>query len=444
MHGILFVVGLIGFGVVAGERLTRQSADPHFVYQAEAWLRGELAVNSLPPGTDDIAIVETVALRDGRQVRGRRMHTRPVFATTRGERIAITDIRRTIATSQYVAFPPFPAALLIPQVLLSGARANDVLLTIVLAALALPLLFAVLRRLVKLEISQRTRNEDIWLTLAFGFGSVFYFVSVQGRVWFTAHVVGVLLCLSYIFCAVRAKHPIKAGIFLGLAAVTRTPMAFLFPLFLIEAWRTHEGLQNPRGIARAWLRFAAPIAVIAILAMAYNYARFEQVGEFGHRYLAVRQQKQIETFGLFDFQYLVPNLRAALTLLPQWSAPSPYVSVSGHGLAIWVTTPLLLLVCIPKRRGPFHLTVWFTCLCVALPTLFYQNTGWFQFGYRFSLDYLALLFVLLAIGGRPLNTRLARMLIILGIVVNLFGAVTFDRYSAYYRTDVHTYRQLSH
>ena len=41
-----------------------------------------------------------------------------------------------------------------------------------------------------------------------------------------------------------------------------------------------------------------------------------------------------------------------------------------------------------------------TALAVALPTLFYQNTGWVQFGPRFSLDYLPLLFVLVALSGR--------------------------------------------
>ena len=33
---------------------------------------------------------------------------------------------------------------------------------------------------------------DLWLTVLFGFGSVFYFSAVQGQVWFTAHVVASL------------------------------------------------------------------------------------------------------------------------------------------------------------------------------------------------------------------------------------------------------------
>jgi len=33
---------------------------------------------------------------------------------------------------------------------------------------------------------------------------------------------------------------------------------------------------------------------------------------------------------------------------------------------------------------------------LALPVFFYQNTGWEQYGFRFSMDWMAYLFVLLA------------------------------------------------
>jgi hypothetical protein len=58
--------------------------------------------------------------------------------------------------------------------------------------------------------------------------------------------------------------------------------------------------------------------------------------------------------------------------------------------------------------------------------LLYQNTGWRQFGYRFSNDYSPLLFILLAIDQRP-RGWLFRAAATWGVVVNLFGAITFDR-----------------
>src|SRR6185369_7649181 len=96
------------------------------------------------------------------------------------------------------------------------------------------------------------------------------------------------------------------------------------------------------------------------------------------------------------------------------------------------TTPVLLLLLWPREKNPLHKALWLCVAAVALPSLLYQNSGWVQFGYRFSLDYLVLLILLLAIGGRPF-TRWTKALIAFGIAINLFGAITFDRAWQFYR-----------
>jgi hypothetical protein len=437
IHLVLFGIGLVVYGGTAASRLGKQSSDPHFVYQADAWLDGRLAIETMPRGADDPARVETVLLDDGTEVRGRRLTTRPMFRTTTGREIPLQRVSRTLAMTTYNSFPPVPAVLMIPQVLIHGKYANDVALTVLLAALILPLFFSLLRRLAAAELSRRSVSDDLWLVAALGFGTVLFFSAVQGRVWFTAHVVGVLSCTVYILFSIEARRPVAAGIALGLAAVTRTPMAFMFPLFAFEAWRMAGGRADLREVMRRWLLFAAPVVVIAIAAAIHNYLRFDELTEFGHSYLQVRQQAQIEAHGLFSHHYLSRNLTVAFTLLPDFMATKPYLAISGHGLAMWFTTPLLFLVLWPRDRGVLHRSLWITVACVAIPTLFYQNSGWFQFGYRFSLDYLVLLLVLVAVGGRPLG-RVAKALVVIGIVVNLFGAVTFNRMPEYYRGDYST------
>ena len=47
IHLALFVVGLVGYGSLAGSRLWHQSSDPHFMYQADAWLHGRAPIS--PP-----------------------------------------------------------------------------------------------------------------------------------------------------------------------------------------------------------------------------------------------------------------------------------------------------------------------------------------------------------------------------------------------------------
>jgi hypothetical protein len=438
LHAALFAIGLCVYGLLAWNRLGRQSPAPHFVYQADAWLHGSLAVEP-PLPNDDWATVETVELDDGTQAAGRRLVTRKAFRTLSGDELPLSRVKSSVGFASYVSFPPLPSLIMLPGVLVDGRAANDVLPTVLVAALILPLAFLLLRRLAAAGLSQRSERDDLWLVATLAFGSVLFFSSVQGKVWYTAHVVGVVLALVYAWASIEARRPLVAGLALGAAALTRTSMAFMFPLFLLELWRvTAPEQRTARGLVRPLLRFAAPIAAFAVAGMIYNYARFHSPTEFGHTYLAlgnhqpVYQQQQIEQWGLASYHYLSRNLTVALTLLPELLPRSPWVQVSGHGLALWLTTPVLVLLLWPRERGPLHRTLWITVACVAAPSLFYMNSGWFQFGYRFALDYMVFLIALLAIGGRPL-TRVAKGLIIAGIAINLFGAITFDRYYQFYR-----------
>ncbi len=63
---------------------------------------------------------------------------------------------------------------------------------------------------------------------------------------------------------------------------------------------------------------------------------------------------------------------------------------------------------------------------MAAPSFLYQNSGWIQFGYRFSNDFAPFVMVMLAVGPR----RLGPLFWALGaaaVVVNGFGAVSFQR-----------------
>lgn len=433
IHLALFAAGLVVFGGLAGDRLKGPSSNPHFALQADAWLRGRITIDR--PVGDDWAKVETVVLDDGSRVRGRRLSSRKTFKVAGGGEVPLARIQRTERTDVYMSFPPAPAVLMLPQVMLAGRRANDVLFTVVFAAAVLPLLFATLRRLRAAGMTARSVADDVTLVALLGVGSVFFFAAVGGKVWYTAHVVGVFFATAYAWASIEARHPVLAGLALGVATMTRTPMAFMVPLFLFEAWRvtTAEGARWPdrRALARRLAAFAAPVVAIAIAAVAYNLHRFGEPAEFGHSYLAVRQQAQIEAHGLFSYEYLARNLAVAFTLLPELPGPDSWVRISGHGLAMWVTTPALVLLLWPRERPPIHRALWVTVALVAIPTFFYQNSGWVQFGYRFSLDYLVFLVLLLAVGGRRFGWG-TRALVALGIAVNLFGAVTFDRDWRYY------------
>ncbi len=445
---LLYAVSTLVFFVFAKpERLTLHTPYNHFALLAESWLQGRLDLGGPPPayaGMNDFAQF--------------------------GDR-------------WYIPFPPFPAVLMLPWVWLAGSAAGvrDGQVFLWLAGVAPAALFLALEKLSRLSLSARSTLENLALAALFAFGSVYFFTAEQGTVWFAAHVVGAGLFALFLLFAIDAERPFLAGLVLGLAFLTRTPLIFAAVLFGLEALRVCSrpepgpppALASPEGelsvaqeplrseaarsestgkrVAAWWAaldkrrllvlcaQFSAPLLICVGIAMWHNYARFGSVSEVGYRFLKVRWAARMERWGLFNYHYLARNLGMLLTGLP-------YVSKGGlvpfqinlHGLALWFTTPIYLWLLAPAklvsadarqlRRG-----LWIAVGCVAIWTLLYQNTGWQQFGQRFSNDYAPLLFVLLAINGQRFGW-LFRAACVWAIVVNGFGAWTFDKpqYRGYY------------
>ncbi|MGZ6143945.1 MAG: hypothetical protein ACXWLM_11445 [Myxococcales bacterium] len=389
---ILFLVALIAYAISSGGMLAHQSLAPHFVYQADAFLHGQLAIRGRPPNLNDWVLL------DGRW---------------------------------YVSFPPFPAVLMIPFVALWGIELNDVWFTLVFAALNVALLYRLLRRMQ----DSRPEWEHAAFALIFGFGTLAWSCGIRGEVWYTAETVGVTLTLLYLHAALGARHPILAGLAVACAAITRTPLALSAVFFVFEALCAEgpvrpECLRDPakwRAAAPKVLKYVAAIVVVAI-PMAYaNDVRFGSFSEFGHSHLyANRVNQQIQQYGLFHYAFLERNLHAAFTRLPEIQLHPLRIGFNGDGMSILVTTPLLLYLLWPREKPRLHRALWLTCAIVAVPGFFYQNSGWFQFGFRFSLDYTPYLIVLLALGGRKF-TRVFWLAALAGVAVNAWGAAVFNR-----------------
>jgi hypothetical protein len=452
---VIYLVCTAVYAAAAAGRLRQPSTDTHFVYMADSWLKRRLDLGRSPPHTNDWAEVEHLTLKDGRQVAGafqRQVAGR--FRTLRGQYLNISD--SDIAARErkyYVSFPPMPAVLLLPFVYLFGFRTNDVVFNVVLAGLVPALAFLLLRRLPLLlpaeERTPRRLSRDLWLTGILAFGSVLFFASVIGQVWYTAHIVSLVLAGLFLLCALPLTRPLLAGIFLGALTLTRPQMVFFGLVLLLEAARRgrddgRHPLWPPFKVDHVWpalrplLIAAVPLVLFGLAGFAFNYARFRNIFEFGHSYLTTMQADNIQRYGLFNYQYLSRNLACAFTLLPKLLASPPYLQVSYHGLSLLFTTPVLGYLLWPEpggdaRRRDLRRLLWLAVLPIALLGFLYQNDGYIQFGFRFSLDYMLLLILLLAVGNPTAPLRWPfRALALFGVVVNLFGAVTFGRMWQFY------------
>jgi hypothetical protein len=423
----------------SGGRLAHHSPYNHFVYLADCWLHGRLSLAGPPPNENDWALVDVLKLRDGRVVKGT-FGTGNIdkFYPLRGHPETITpDEIESRTNIRYVSFPPLPAVVMLPFVAIWGLQFNDVLFSVIWAAINPVLLFLLLRDLARRGHSKRGAVDDLWLTVMFGVGSVYFYTACVGQVWYTAHVIGVTCAIAYAWAAVDASRPWAAGLALGLGFAARTPMIFMFPLFALEALRVAGGWEVvratkklPPGLLPRLLRFGAAAGLVVALLFIHNFARFESFTEFGHRFLNIGWKDRIQRWGLFNYHFLSRNLACALVLLPRILARAPFVQVSQQGMSLLVTSPNLAYTVMPKERSPLAPALWLTVAATAIPSLLYQNSGYYQFGYRFSLDYMVFLVALIAVGNRRLSW-LFKVLVVLAIGVNLFGAITFDRFTQF-------------
>ncbi len=439
---VVFAIALAVFSALAGERLLRASPNNHFAYLAESYMAGRLDMLERPPHGNDWASVDTLTLASGDTSRGVWLdRSRNRFRATTGELYVFTrDELRGVRSERtyYVSFPPLPALIMMPGVAIWGTAFNDVLFTVVFAAANCALFWLLLLKLRDEDLSRLRPADEAWLTVLFGLGTAHGWCAVNGSVWFTALVIGVTCTLAYAHFTVGRPRPFLAGLALACGFATRAPLLYTVVFFAAFFFFPGGRLRRDWGIAfwRDGILFAIAPLVTGLTLMALNAARFDDPGEFGHTYLAAGQIERIRDYGLFNVHFLSRNLAAMFALVPQFLPEAPWVRVSNHGLALWFTTPALLAFLGARYREDARSRLLqraslAALIVVAITHAFYQNTGWVQFGYRFSLDYLVYLIVLLAIGRERVGWLL-RTAIVLSVAVNVFGAITFDRMPRFY------------
>lgn len=421
---LLYVVSAGVFAAFAGpDRLVRHTPYNHYALLADAWLHGRQDLANGPPA---------YAMNND-------------FVEFHGK--------------TYISFPPLPAMLMLPFVKLSGSAEDfrDGQFIVWLSGLAPAFVFLVLEKLRRTGRAPRTETQNLVLAALFAFGTVYFFTAVEGTVWFAAMVVATGVSALFVLFALDAERPILAGAMIACAYLSRPPVVWMSLLFAFEALRASlvgglptEGTWRVRlreAVARLDLRalatryvlFSIPILVAFAFVAWTNWTRYGRATPvyFDHEYLAVAWRGRMAKWGMVNYHFLAKNLGVSLTDLPWLPAPhdtgfgAPF-KINEHGLALWFTTPLYAWLLWPRRFDGEPERKWLyvvAALSAAVPALMdlgYQNSGWRQFGYRFSNDYAVLLFVMLAVGARPMRWIFG-VAAAWSVAWNCFGAATFDK-----------------
>lgn len=329
----------------------------------------------------------------------------------------------------YVPFPPLPALLMMPAIALVGLTGlNTVLFAAIFGGLNVALVLLLLLALRARGWSRLGLSDNLWLTLLFGLGSVHWYMATIGSVWFVAQICTVTFLALAAWLAVAHNHAWLAGIALALAMLARPTVALTWPLLLGIA-AMHLQTRHGHISWRPWLGWAIRSLIPPLVAVAgllyYNQIRFADPFDFGYltANVAADLAADLHTYGQFHWHYLPKNFWAMLLAGPQWNEQINFWDADGQGMSLFLTTPALILLGRARQRTPLVIGAWLALGLVMIPLLLYYNTGWWQFGYRFSLDFMVPIMVLLAMAA---GTRLSwplRGLILVGVAVNLYGLI---------------------
>jgi len=367
----------------------------HFTFLAQAFLQGKLYFLELPvPRWNDVAL----------------FHGHP-----------------------YWPLGPFPAVLLMPFVYLFGLAGTMFYQGYLQFWLVLATLYLVY------QLARRTGYHTLdcgYLSLTF-FTSIFFFYAWAPTSYYMAHVVVVVCGFAALVEYLGRKRYWLLGLLCGLALATRVPAGFGILFFLLDLLLDQATTLKLR-LHRA-LELMAPFVALGLLLLLYNYARFGGLVEQGYTYQIhmVEAARRARDYGLFSLIHLPGNLYYLLLSVPtpvfrdglSHVLKFPFIAPNPWGMSIFVTSPYLVYLFGFKYRSLTSRLALVSVAVMLLPILLYYGIGFWQFGYRYALDVMPLLFWLLMREYRlqhPGLSRGFRWLILFSVILNLYLLATYD------------------
>ena len=318
---------------------------------------------------------------------------------------------------QYLFFGPMPSILLMPFVLFFGRDFPQITLSIFSIIIIYLAIFKLCR---KFEFKS---TDSIYLSNFFVFGTVLYFVGIVNISAYLVQAVATMFVVLSLLEYFGKKRWFLIGLLTAGAFATRATLFLICLFFLIEVLRQRKTIN----ISRTLTLFLIPIVFTALVLGIYNFRRFHSFLDTGYtRNVTVLSESNYNNkLGWFNPIHIPANLYALLIMSPEpvkrenvtFALEFPFVKASGMGMAIWFTSPLFVYL-IASRRKAYTLSALIAIAFLLIPSLFYFGIGTSQYGYRYALDFIPLLFLLLLPAFGKTLPNFAKILIVGGMIFN--------------------------
>jgi hypothetical protein len=372
---VLFIIMTVLFIGTVFSNLVKDDGEQNLhVHQARAWINGKLDI--------DVKVNDT-AIYDGKY---------------------------------YVTFPPFPAMLITPLVALFG----DVNTTLIALFLTVALFFVMKSLFTRMGIGQ---VPSMWLIMAFIFGTGYWFVvKFSFGVWYFSHVVAILLLFLMIREAFGQRRAWVMAVFLGCAFLTRQ-LAIYSSIFVLAILLDKSNM-NIKLYAIEVLKFGAVFSLFILVYLGFNYLRFDDPFNSGYYYIATDDQFLGELrYGLFHYSYIPFNFIYMFLQGPHWVFEDlKPVGMDFFGTSITFASPFVFLSLKAKGISVIKSGAWITIGLCLVHMMLYCNNGWVQINtQRFTLDFLPVLMVLLAMSVQQLNRNWIYVTVSIALFLNLIS-----------------------
>lgn len=318
----------------------------------------------------------------------------------------------------YVVFPPMPAILLVPFVAVFGISFPQPYLSIFLGAINVGLAYFVFKKVFGNQVAR-------WTSILYAFGTIQWYHSEVGSAWYLAHISALFFMWLALLETVTKKRLFLIGLLIGGAYLSRLPTLFMIVFVLLFLHRKFGRVAKNHKIQvfyRNFFKIGLGILPAVAVQGAYNYVRYGVFYDRGYTLLPILDEPWYR-HGFLSIKYIPIHLKEMFLSAPHFIDEPPFIIPSLFAMSILLITPAFLLVLRARFRQKISLASLASILFIALPILLHGGNGFTQFGYRHTLDFLPFMLILVASGLERRIDLLAKILVILSILVNLWGVV---------------------
>jgi len=235
-------------------------------------------------------------------------------------------------------------------------------------------------------------------------------------------VVGQLGALYFILVDYR---PMLAGFCFALAFGNRTEILLLAPVFIYLIYK-HAPPADGASRWRMIDRFVAIPIALGLLTLGYNYARFSSISDFGYARIPGVLDEPWYRHGIFSI-HAIP-LNAEAMLVETWKRVDhfPHIVPTGFGGSIFLSSPILIyLFRTGARDATLKTLAWVAIAALTLVLWLHGNPGGFQISYRYAMELLPWMFLILLENSPKRVSLIEVALLLVSIAINAYSTWLF-------------------